>query len=267
VSSHSSTGSGKLVTIHEMNLMLKRNENVLKTDYAPIVCYPMATKTELRKRLAELRRLGIAALEFAGEKQVLNVHVLGKGCIGIVAIAYKDGEKVALKIRRTDADRASMRREAEMLRMANVVSVGPRLLGVSKDFLMMQFVEGELLPNWLDEKVGKARTKRVLRDVLEQCWRLDVGGLDHGELSRAPKHVIVTAEDNVFIVDFESASVNRRPSNVTSICQFLFISEFSRRVAEKLGTRDRKTMINTLGRYKKNVDRENFDEVLESCGL
>jgi putative serine/threonine protein kinase len=247
--------------------MLKRDENVLKTDYASIVCYPIATKMELRKRLAELGKLGIAAVEFAGEKQVVNVRVLGKGCVGVVAIAYRDGEKVALKIRRTDADRASMRREAEMLQKANTVNVGPRLLGASKDFLVMQFVEGELLPKWLEEKVGRARTKTVLRDVLEQCWRLDVAGLDHGELSRAPKHVIVTAEDNAFIVDFESASVNRRPSNVTSICQFLFISEFSHKVAEKLGCRDRKTMIDALRRYKKNVNRMNFDNVLESCGL
>jgi len=231
------------------------------------VCYPMATKTELRKRLAELGKLGIAALEFTGEKQVLNVRVLGKGCVGLVAIAYKDDERIALKIRRTDADRTSMRREAELLQKANVVNVGPRLLGVSKDFLMMQFVEGELLPKWLEEKVDMARAKRVLRDVLEQCWRLDVAGLDHGELSHAPKHVIVTSEDKAFIVDFESASLNRRPSNVTSICQFLFISEFSRKVAEKLGSRDGKTVIGALRRYKKNVNRMNFDNVLESCGL
>lgn len=242
-------------------------ERLIEEPYASIVCYPVATKTELRKRLAELRKLGIAALEFTGKKQVLNVHVLGKGCVGLVAVAYKEGEKVALKIRRTDADRASMRREAAMLRKANVVSVGPRLLGVSKDFLIMQFVDGELLPNWLEENVGGARMKRVLRDVLEQCWRLDVAGLDHGELSHAPKHVIVTAEDNAFIVDFESASVNRRPSNVTSICQYLFISEFSRKVAERLDHRDKRTMIDALRRYKKDVNRKNFEKVLESCGL
>ncbi|MGD0495308.1 MAG: RIO1 family regulatory kinase/ATPase [Candidatus Bathyarchaeia archaeon] len=250
-----------------MALVVVTAERLIEEPYASIVCYPMATKTELRKRLVELRKLGIAALEFAGEKQVFNVHVLGKGCVGIVTIAYKDGEKVALKIRRTDADRASMRREAAMLKKANVVSVGPRLLGVSKDFLIMQFIEGELLPKWLEEKVGRARMKRVLRDVLEQCWRLDVAGLDHGELSHAPKHLIVTAEDNAFIVDFESASVNRRPSNVTSVCQFLFISEFSRKVAERLDHRDKRTMIDSLRRYKKIVNRKNFEKVLESCGL
>jgi putative serine/threonine protein kinase len=242
-------------------------ERLIEEPYASIVCYPKVTKAELRKRLAELRKLGIAALEFTGKKQVLNVHVLGKGCVGLVTIAHKGCEKLALKIRRTDADRPNMRQEAKLLRKANVQSVGPRLLGVSKNFLMMQFVEGELLPNWLEEKVGRTRIKRVLRDVLEQCWRLDMAGLDHGELSHAPKHVIVTAEDNAFIVDFESASANRRPSNVTSICQFLFISEFSTKVAERLGDRERKTMIDSLRRYKKDVNRENFEKVLESCGL
>jgi putative serine/threonine protein kinase len=227
----------------------------------------MVTKTELRKRLDELRKLRVAALEFIGEKRVLNVRVLGKGCVGIVTVAWKDGEKAALKIRRTDADRESMRREAMMLRKANLADVGPRLLGVSKDFLMMQFVEGQLLPEWLEQKAGKAHVKRVLRDVTEQCWRLDVAGLDHGELSHAPKHVLVTAEDNAFIVDFESASVKRKPSNVTSICQFLFISEFSRKVAERLGFRDKKTVIDALRRYKKDVNRKNFEKALESCGL
>ena len=248
-------------------LVLVNIERLIEEPYASTVCYPMATKTELKKRLAELEKLGIVSVEFTGEKQAATVHVLGKGCVGLVTIAYKNGQKVALKIRRTDADRANMRREAEMLRKANVVAVGPRFLGVSKDFLVMQYVEGKLLPKWLEEKVSGERTKRVLLDVLEQCWKLDSAGLDHGELSYAPKHVIVTAEDKAFIVDFESASVSRRPSNVTPICQFLFISEFSCKVTKRVGFRDRKTMIDALRRYKKMVNRENFDSVLESCGL
>ena len=149
-------------------------EKLVEEPYPSIVCYPKATKTELRKRLGELRRLGIVALEFTGEKRVLKAYVLGKGCVGIVVAAHKNSERVALKIRRTDADRGSMRREAMMLRRANLADVGPRLLGVSKDFLIMQFVEGQLLPEWLEQKAGKAHLKRVLREVAEQCWRLDV---------------------------------------------------------------------------------------------
>jgi putative serine/threonine protein kinase len=242
-------------------------ERLVEEPYASMLCYPAAVKKELKKRLSELRELGITGLEFTGEKRVQNLQVLGKGCVGVVTGARRDGERVALKIRRTDADRASMRREAGLLVRANLVDVGPRFLGASKDFLVMQFVEDELLPRWLEKKVSKARTRRVLRDVLEQCWRLDAAGLDHGELSHAPKHLIVTKEDGVFIVDFETASVNRRPSNVTSICQFLFMSHLACKVAEKLGRRHKETLIDALRRYKRDVNRGNFEKVLESCGL
>jgi putative serine/threonine protein kinase len=236
--------------------------------YASIICYPRPSRVELKKRLRELQKLGIKVLEFSGAKQAFNVSVLGKGCVGIVTIAYRNGEKVALKIRRIDADRARMRREAEMLRKANSVHVGPRFLGVSKNFLLMQFIDGDLLPEWLDKRVGKALVRKVLREVLEQCWRLDVAGLDHGELSRAPKHIIIDKSDVPFIVDFETASINRKPSNVTSICQFLFISGLvAKKVAEKLGVKDKKAIVEALRRYKNDMVRENFENVLEICSL
>jgi putative serine/threonine protein kinase len=243
-------------------------EKLSEEPYASIICYPRPSKVELKKRLRELQNLRIEALEFTGTKEVFNIPVLGKGCVGIVTIAYRNGEKVALKIRRVDADRARMRREAKMLRKANSVHVGPRLLGVSKNFLLMQFIDGDLLPEWLDKRRGKALVRKVLREVLEQCWRLDVAGLDHGELSHAPKHIIIDKKDVLFIVDFETASLNRRPSNVTSICQFLFISGLvAKKVVEKLGVKDKKAIVEALRRYKNDRARENFENVLEVCGL
>jgi putative serine/threonine protein kinase len=243
-------------------------ERLSEEPYASILCYPKASKAEVKKRLKELRNLGITALEFTGEKQAMNVPVLGKGCVGIVVLTCRELDKVALKIRRVDADRAKMQREAGMLEEANSVQVGPRLLGVSRNFLLMQFVEGDLLPDWLDRIKGKARVRKVLRDVLEQCWRLDSVGLDHGELSHAPKHVIVNRRDKPFVVDFESASLNRKPANVTSICQFLFIaSETAKRVIAKLGMTDGKAVVEALRCYKNDRTRGNFEQLLTVCGL
>jgi len=248
--------------------LMVNTEKLSEEPYASIMCYPRPSKAELKKRLRELQKLGIEALEFSGAKKAFNVSVLGKGCVGIVTIAYRNGEKVALKIRRVDADRARMRREAEMLRKANSVHVGPRLLGVSKNFLLMQFIDGDLLPEWLDKRRRKALVRKVLREILEQCWRLDVAGLDHGELSRAPKHIIIDKSDVSFIVDFETASINRKPSNVTSICQFLFISGLvAKKVAEKLEEKDKKTIVEALRRYKNDGARENFENVLGVCDL
>jgi len=243
-------------------------EELSEEPYASIMCYPKPSKTELKKRLEELQRLGVETLEFSGEKQAFNKSILGKGCVGIVIIAYRNGEKVALKNRRVDADRPRMLQEAKMLKKANSVHVGPRPLGVSKNFLLMQFIDGDLLPKWLEKRKRKAVIVKILREVLEQCWRLDKAGLDHGELSHAPKHIIIDKRDMPFIVDFETASLNRKPSNVTSICQFLFISGvIAETVAEKIGEKDKKAIIEVLRLYKGDRKRENFETVLEACGL
>ncbi len=243
-------------------------EKLGEEPYASVLCYPKSSKAELKSRLKELQRLRVKALEFKGEKQAFNIAVSGKGCVGIVVVAHMDGEKAALKIRRVDAHRTEMQHEAEMLEEANSVDVGPKLLRVSKNFLLMQYIDGALFPVWLEGCGEKAQVRKVLRDVLRQCWRLDKTGLDHGELSHAPKHVIINQSGRPFIVDFESASINRKPSNVTSICQFLFISgAVAVKVVEKLGKRDKETIIEPLRKYKKDSSRENFERVLTVCGL
>jgi len=239
--------------------------------YANVLCYPRYDAEIITQRVRELKHLDIKALEFIGEKRVFNVHVLGKGCVGIVVRALLDKKRVALKIRRVDADRIGMQHEAEMLKMANRVDVGPRLIGVTENFLLMEFIEGTLLPKWIEKLKGKGtrnRIRQVLRDVLEQCWRLDTIGLDHGELSRAPKHIIIDRDNKAHIVDFETASVQRRVSNVTSVCQYLFIgSQTAKTIQRKLGKINQETLRTSLKTYKQNRIRENFNTILHVCKL
>jgi len=246
----------------------KALEELTEEPYASIICYPRSSKPEIEKRLQELRKIGITAVEFAGDKQVFNAAILGKGYVGVVVLAYRKGERAALKIRRIDADRSGMQHEAEMLRKANRVNVGPRLFCTSDNFLLTEFVDGMLLPKWLDIHMRKVEVRKILRRILEQCWRLDNANLDHGELSHAPKHVIIDEGGLPFLVDFETASAKRHPSNVTSICQFLFIgSETAKKIAELLGKKDKKLIVEALRRYKNTRTRENFARVLKACSV
>jgi len=239
--------------------------------YAVILCYPKYDLEETRRRIRELKTLGVKSLEFTGEKTVFNVPVLGKGFVGIVVLARVDGGLAAVKIRRIDADRSGMQHEAEMLMLANKVGVGPRLIGVSINFLLMEFVEGDLLPRWLESLKGRGTSRRIrsiLREVLEQCWLLDETGLDHGELSHASKHIIVKANDKPCIIDFETASITRRKSNVTSICQYLFIgSQFAKSLKTKMPGINRDALIHALKSHKNNPTRRNFEELLRTCRL
>lgn len=236
-----------------------------------MICYPTCRPEEFRQRLEELETLGIEAIEFTGEKQVCSLPVLGKGCVGILVLAYTKDERVALKIRRTDANRLTMQHEAKMLERANEVNVGPRLLGSSNNFLLMEHIAGVSLPKWiktLKRKEAKERLQLVLRLVLEQAWQLDKTALDHGELSWAPKHVIVESDDVPCIVDFETASISRKVSNVTSLCHYLLIgSSIAKLIERKLDVIDKKGLLDALRRYKKKKNEKNFKKVLRQCGI
>jgi len=235
--------------------------------HCKVLCYPRFEQEELERRLKELERLGVQALEFTGKKSVFDVPVLGKGCVGVVVVAYTNSGRAALKIRRVDADRKEMFHEGEMLRRANAIDVGPKLLEISENFLLMELIEGTHFPEWIEslgEREVQSRVRLVLKDVLEQCYRLDEAGLDHGELSNAPKHIIVDADDRSYLLDFETASINRRVSNVTSVCQYLLLgSRIADKVKEKLGKVDEKQLIQKLRTYKRERTKENFEKLLE----
>jgi putative serine/threonine protein kinase len=242
-------------------------ERLAQEPYASVICYPRSSKAEVRRRLAELRGLGTSGLRFTGQKEVSGLRVLGKGCVGVTVLACRDERLVALKIRRVDADRRSMNHESQMLERANAVTVGPEKMAASRNFLMEQFIDGSLFPDWLGKR-SRIAVKNVLRDLLEQCWRLDETGLDHGELSHAPKHLIVDKSSKPWIVDFESASVNRRVSNVTSLSQFLFMDRtVATAVSRRLGGVDISVLLKTLRQYKHSRTRENFECVLRACRL
>lgn len=235
--------------------------------YASVVCYPRASLNEIQSRLEELKKLGIDALEFSGKGVAFTLHVLGKGYVGIVVMAHVGSAKFALKMQRVDSDRESLEHEAELLVKANIVRVGPTLIGATKHFLLMELVDGDFFEAWLEKNQTDTTVQKALLDILEQCWRLDQIGLDHGELSKAPKHILMNKGDKPFIVDFETASTNRNASNVTSVCQFLFQgnSNVCKAVAEVLGQRDRDKLIQALKSYKKERSRINFEAILEVC--
>jgi putative serine/threonine protein kinase len=243
--------------------------DLVQEPYASVLCFPKVNETELQSRIEEMRILNVSAIEFCGKTSVYGVRVpvIGKGFVGIVVVAHVYGERLALKIRRLDADRLDLTHEAEMLRKANLANVAPKLVAASKNFLLMQLIDGELLPNWLKANRGADFVLRVLRQVLESCYRLDELGLDHGELSKAPKHVIVDRQLKPWIVDFETASDERKPANVPAMCHFLFTStgEVARSVAEVIGERKREQVVSALQGYKRNRNRASFDAVLSVC--
>ena len=105
------------------------------------------------------------------------------------------------------------------------------------------------------------------KGLLEKARRLDEIGLDHGELSRAHRHIIVSGGEPR-LIDFESASTERRVSNITSLTQYLFINRRMRRLISRvIEPPEIQPLIEALKRYKQEPSEENYRRILEVCGL
>lgn len=237
--------------------------------YIDALCYPTSDKKISDKRIEELITLGVSNVFFEGKTQLGRLGILGKGCVSIVIKAEVSGKQYALKIRRIDANRVSMRNEADLHKSANKVGVGPILHSFSNNFILMNIVEGEGLNEWIRKLKGPGSTSKlrnVIVDVLEQTFTLDQAGLDHGELSNLEKHVFFG--DKVDIIDFETASRNRRVSNVTSAVQNIFIGgPRSNKVRKILRLFDIEPIINSARKYKLEKNTINFEDLLKILNL
>ena len=162
--------------------------------YSKVLGYPNATNRQINARIKELEKLKIKSICLTGSTLIGNLEILGKGYVGVVVLVKRGNKEVALKIRRTDSQRENMKKESILLKLVNSVDVGPKIIDVSKNFLVMEYLEGEKFSDWIEMLKGKGSTKKLkitIKDILEDCYRLDQIGFDHGELSNISKHVIV----------------------------------------------------------------------------
>ncbi len=207
-----------------------------------------------------------------GNTIVKNAHIADKGGVGIVVkTKIRSKRKVcAPKIRRTDANRKTMDNEAHFHKIANSAGVGSRLEGHTKNLISMEFLTGMRIIDWIrgdnnnNDKATKSNFCSVATDILEHCFNLDLVGLDHGELSRLARHVIVS-DRGPYIIDFESASTTRRTCNVTAAAQSIFLyGIIAERVRKIFGDNiDREKLINALKTYKHSHTIDNFEAVLD----
>ena len=231
--------------------------------YSTILGYPKSTKRQLNSRIKEREKLKIKSVSFTGPTTIGKLEILGKGYVGIVVLAKLGNKQVALKIRRLDSQRNEMKTEAKLLKMVNSVNVGPKLFDYSKNFVVMEFLDGEKIGNWIEslgERGSSKKLKSTIKSVLEDCFKLDQIGFDHGELSSISKHVIVGDKKST-IIDFESSSV-------TSITQAIFIgSGIGKQVQKIYKIPSKEKIINALRTYKQDQSQDSFDNLLKILKL
>lgn len=214
--------------------------------------------------------LGVDQLIFEGHARVGRLGILGLGTVGIVVRARRGAELCALKIRRTDANRPDMEEEVRITAMANRIGVGPQVYSHSKDMILMKLLESQEIREWLRGLRGQGRreqTRKTVHALLNQCRKLDIMGIDHGQLSNLRKHAVI-AEGKPWIIDFESAGTGRRPRNVTTAAQYLLVGgALSPAMRRTLGIRETETLRRLLADYKRDLSDYTYSKILEHLKL
>ena len=252
--------------------------DLTREEHGSIICYPGTKLSSFRSRISQLKKLGVESIILEGDSKVGKFGIIGRGCVSTVVKARltSETEIVALKVRRTDANRPDMSNDFRLQKLANSFDVGPRAISASKDFFAMEYVDSIKLGKWfqsLKSRSSKKFLRGMIRDTLEQCYLLDRNGLDHGELSNPSKHVLIYNDVNSFrkttIIDYESASTNRRAANLTSVAQFFLLSSWqSMKVRKILGIEEggnkatKEALIRKLRDYKCKPSKESYEELL-----
>ena len=243
-----------------------RLDQLTKTPYILVLTYPRISLPAARSRIRQLEMLGVEELIFEGHAKIGRLGILGLGTVGVVVKARVGGNVRALKIRRTDANRPDMEQEVRVTSMANRLGIGPTVYGHTKDFVLMRLLDYVELEDWLRGLRGhgtREAARTMVHSILNQCRKLDIMGIDHGQLSNLRKHAVV-AEGVPWIIDFESAGTIRKPKNVTTAAQYLFIGgRLSPRLRRVLGIRDVAPLLKLLSDYKSDTSDYTYSKMIE----
>ena len=239
------------------NFLVSTNREKLKF----LLTYPSFDHNTFDSRMRELLSLDISSIFSFGKVQLHDIFILGKGSVGLVTLVKNRRKFFVLKIRRTDANRINMYDEVVYQSLANSIGIGPFLINYSENFILMEFVKGLNILDWY----GRKNTDRFVKctiSILEQSFMLDCLRLDHGQLNRVDRHIIISKEGNPTILDFETSSTRRRTSNVTSISQGIFLQGpiFTR--LKGMINNDRSHSIKCIKDYKIDMSREKFEKIL-----
>ncbi|NJE26870.1 serine/threonine protein kinase [Thermococcus sp. MV5] len=199
---------------------------------------------------------------FMHMRGIENLGVYSKGTTSLIFLGSLENRDVIVKLERRDAPRRNFQREVKILRFLEGKGITPHLIDYgtfeNREFLIREFAKGEPILYATPEK-------RHLLKILEKMYKLDTLGVDHGQI-QGGKHIIIG--NDVWVIDFEKASLKRKTKNLTSAMAMIFLNEnsISRRVREKFEI-DKEfltTLQEELQKYKETHDIRKLKELLSN---
>ncbi len=244
------THKEKIEEILQKNLLVFEEAERLKLSFEELYVYRVR-KSPLRQ---ELERKGIEQIQYYthGWRGDIYTGLVYKNKRVKTHLEMKENvQKVAVKVPRQEHPHLRVENEVLWLEKLNKEDIGPLFLFSGTQYLVYEFVEGTLLPEWL-KTAPKKEIQRVFTDILEQCAVMDTLNVNKEELHHPHKHILIDAWSRPILLDFERCHKTEKPHNVTQFVEYLcrireelkgfgFSVEELRRLAGEYKHSDRKT--------------------------
>jgi len=116
--------------------------------------------------------------------------------------------------------------EAKWLRVMNRMGVGAALVDAGPGWFLQERLEGQNVVDFLaqsDSLISRADALWVVREMLSQCFTMDLMGVNKEEMTHPHRHIIISRKADrgwrCTFVDFEKCAHTKKPKNITQLCQ------------------------------------------------
>jgi len=219
-------------------------------------------------------------------KKIINIKYFSKGKRGFIFTGNYKNKKIAIKIKNPES-KAILRinNEINFLKILNKKNIGPKLLFYDKDYLIYEFVNGNNILKFLEnttknnsineknkdnktnKKLNNGKNKKILlkiiKKMMNQMFVMDKLKINKEEMSHPQKHIIINKNKIPVLLDFERARYTIKPSNVTQFSDFLISKHVSTILKNNKIKINKNKLINLAKIYKKQQNRENFDNMIK----
>ncbi|ETM54127.1 hypothetical protein L914_02491 [Phytophthora nicotianae] len=185
-------------------------------------------------------------------------------------------EPVVAKLAADATSAGSVTLEARWLRVVNRMGIGAKLMDAGKGWFLCERLEGKNVVEFLvegDEVTTPANALWVVREMLCQCFAMDLMGVNKEEMTHPHRHIIVHRSTQqperwrCTFVDFEKCSSTKKPKNVTQLCQFLSSPRMVALLASKRVKLDVPKLRQCTKCYKQNISTKTFGDIMQVFGL
>lgn len=197
-------------------------------------------------------------LEKKGIKKIIYFR---KGKRGFIYKGVYNNKNIIIKIKNPESKAISrIENESNFLKILNKKKIGPKLLFYDKDYLVYEFVEGELIIDYLKNN-KKINIKKIMRNIFNQLHIMDKLKINKEEMSHPIKHIII--DKNIpTMIDFERCRKTIKPGNVTQFCDFLISKNTLKTLNNKKIKINKEKIIEKAKKYKKNINKDNFNDLI-----